>query len=319
MEHRVRLVFDGEDTIDIGCRPNEDVVSAGLRQGVLIVSDCRHGICGACRAFLVEGGYDQLLEHSVHALSDEDEEDGWVLSCRLRPRADLVLEFDYPADRVARLGASRRTARILRSEQCGGGLYRLVVRTMAVQAPLGWIAGQHVLIHQAKSGDVFPAFPADVAGGGLEIDLYLALPHRTHALPLFAEGEMVTLEGPVGEFILRPGSEDLIFLAGTEGLPPAVAMFGSLSRYGDERNTTLIVCDIGLEAEVWLRPLVGTNPRIRFGLDALTEQLAVSHSAQLYLCGPSQLNAAARLVFAGRDAEQPIVWENDVIGNVTRP
>jgi methane monooxygenase component C len=200
MEHRVCLTFEESETIDIGCRSSEDVVSAGLRQGVLLVSDCRQGTCGACRAFLAEGGYEHLLEHSPHALSDEEEEEGWVLSCRLRPQSDLVLEFDYPVDRVARLGGSRRTARVISLECCGDDLYRLVVRTIAVQAPLTWLPGQHVVIHQARSGRSYTAYPSARAETAFEVDFYLVSPQcTTSGAPPFAEGEMIRFEGPFGE------------------------------------------------------------------------------------------------------------------------
>jgi methane monooxygenase component C len=317
MTHQICLTFDDGDTIEIACRPNEDVVSAGLRQGVLIVSDCRSGTCGACRAYLAEGTYDQLLTHSVHALSDEDEEQGWVLSCRLRPRADLVLEFDYPVDRVARLSASRRTARVLRRQQCGS-IARLVVKTIAAQAPLAWIAGQHVILHQTKSGVSYPAFPADCAAGGFEIEILLSLPNQTQVEALFADGEMVTLEGPFGDFTLRPGTQERIFLAAEQALPPAIAMLRSLSQQEPDHNTTLIISDIGLEAESSLRALVGANTALRFGLDALTERLASSRSVQLYLCGPDELNETARSILAAHEPHQCIVWENAMNGDHTR-
>lgn len=238
MEHRVRLTFEGSETIDIGCRPSEDVVSAGLRQGVLLVSDCRQGTCGACRAFLADGGYEQLLEHSPHALSDEEEEEGWVLSCRLRPQSDLVLDFDYSIDRVARLGASRRTARVIALEDCGDGVYRLVVRTIAVQAPLTWVPGQHVLIHQARSGRSYTAYPVARADTAFEVDFYLVAPQRTSPdAPLFTEGEMFRFEGPFGEGRLWPADDDTIFETDDESLRVVAALVRS--RANQMQNKTV--------------------------------------------------------------------------------
>ncbi len=138
------MTFEGRDPIVITCREDEDVISAGLRQNVLLVSDCREGMCGACRGFLEEGRYDSLLTHSQHALSDRDEEEGWVLACRLRPRSDLSLDFDYAADRVGRLDAARRAGRIVALDRLSSSVVRIVVRTLAAQEPLRWEAGQHV-------------------------------------------------------------------------------------------------------------------------------------------------------------------------------
>jgi methane monooxygenase component C len=84
-EHKVALTFEGADRIDIACRGDEDIITAALRQGHLLLSDCREGSCSTCRGFLVDGDYDQLLPHSPHALTDAEEEEGLILACRLRP------------------------------------------------------------------------------------------------------------------------------------------------------------------------------------------------------------------------------------------
>ena len=84
-EHKVALTFEGADRIDIACRVDEDIITAALRQGYLLLSDCREGSCSTCRGFLVDGDYDQLLSHSPHALTDAEEEEGLILACRLRP------------------------------------------------------------------------------------------------------------------------------------------------------------------------------------------------------------------------------------------
>ncbi|HXL63072.1 MAG TPA: 2Fe-2S iron-sulfur cluster binding domain-containing protein, partial [Mycobacterium sp.] len=64
VEHKVALTFEGADRIDIACREGEDIITAALRQGHLLLSDCREGSCSTCRGFLVDGDYDQLLPHS---------------------------------------------------------------------------------------------------------------------------------------------------------------------------------------------------------------------------------------------------------------
>ncbi|SRR5579883_1228967 len=101
-EYQVQLTFFGAEPIQLRCREDEDIISAGLRQGLLLASDCRQGICGACLGFLEEG-QSTLLKYSPYVLSDRDKEDGWVLTCRLRPKSDLRLDFEYSADRVAYL------------------------------------------------------------------------------------------------------------------------------------------------------------------------------------------------------------------------
>lgn len=284
-------------------------MSAPLRQGLLIVSDCRRGICGACRAFLVDGEYDELLAHNVHALSDDEEQDGWVLSCRLRPRSDLRLEFDYPVDRVARLSASRRAARVLRSESACGGFVRLVAKTAAVHSPLTWTAGQHVLINRPGDRVAYRAFPASNAGSSFEVELLLMLPRAFVDAPVFADGEAFVVEGPFGDFGLLPGSGDRFFIAGREGLPPVAALMQSLSNDPGGRATLVFAGERGIEAA--LRMLGGAKPALRFGLDAIADLVGIPQGVQLYLCGPPTVNAAARTVLKTAGAQHVIASEID--------
>ncbi len=90
MNHQVEVTFEGETGFTIECREDEDVVTAALRQGYILLTECREGVCATCKCLLVEGDYDELLPHSIHALSPSEEEEGWVLACRLQPRSDLV-------------------------------------------------------------------------------------------------------------------------------------------------------------------------------------------------------------------------------------
>jgi methane monooxygenase component C len=320
-EYRVRMTFEGQHPIEMGCRADEDVVTAGLRQGVLIVSDCRKGACGACRAFLEEGQYDQLLEHSQHALSEDDEDEGWVLSCRLRPRSDIALDFDYPIDRVSRLDASRRSGRIVAIDRCSPTVLRLVVRTMAAQAPLAWKPGQYVRLELTRAGVTRSFSPANLAGDGHDIEFFIrllpggAFSRTLRAMP--GPGDMVAVEGPLGGFTLDPaGEHDLVFVAGGTGLAPVLSILRQLGAEQPTRRATLIfgaAREDELFATADLQALQVGFPGLRVELAADAAQdswagfrgTAVDRLAALvqadpdhaarhyYLCGPQAMVAAA--------------------------
>jgi methane monooxygenase component C len=237
------MTFEGRDPIEIACREDEDVISAGLRHSLLLVSDCREGICGACRGFLEEGRYDSLLDHSPHALSDQEEEEGWVLACRLRPRSDLRLDFDYRADRVGRLDATRRPGRIVALERLSSSVVRLVVRTLAAQEPLRWEAGQYVRLHLADSGVVRAYSIANWAADDHELEFFVRLlpggAFSDAITNMRGEGAIVAVEGPFGDFTLRT-DRDLVFVAGGTGVAPILSMLRKLAIEGPQRRATLI-------------------------------------------------------------------------------
>ncbi len=70
----------------VDCGKDEFVWDAAARQGVLLPSICFQGRCLTCAAKLVEGTVDQSCADTYFR---EDEEAGFVLLCRARPRSNL--------------------------------------------------------------------------------------------------------------------------------------------------------------------------------------------------------------------------------------
>lgn len=64
---------------------------------------CRQGGCGACRVRVLSGDYTTGKMSRSH-VSDDEEADGYALSCRLFPASDLVIEpaFVTPQERLAK-------------------------------------------------------------------------------------------------------------------------------------------------------------------------------------------------------------------------
>ena len=97
---KYEIVTEDGETVLFDCGSDEDVITAGLRQDVILMSSCREGGCATCKSLCADGDY-ELRNCSVQALPPEEEEEGLVLLCRTFPRSDLVLEVPYTSDRIA--------------------------------------------------------------------------------------------------------------------------------------------------------------------------------------------------------------------------
>lgn len=62
---------------------------------------CRQGGCGACRVRVLSGGYETGKMSRAHVTEDEQRQ-GYALSCRLYPKSDLVLEPAFVGPRRAK-------------------------------------------------------------------------------------------------------------------------------------------------------------------------------------------------------------------------
>src|SRR5699024_4347204 len=74
-------------------RANETVLNAALRVRPDVPFACAGGVCGTCRARLVEGSV-QMREN--YALEPDELERGYVLTCQSRPTSEHIT-IDYDA------------------------------------------------------------------------------------------------------------------------------------------------------------------------------------------------------------------------------
>jgi len=85
----VTLSFaDSDEVIEVsrGINLNEAAISAGVN----ISKACGIGICGACRVKVISGEFDML--HSG-GISEEEIEDGYILSCCTSNQSDMKIEY----------------------------------------------------------------------------------------------------------------------------------------------------------------------------------------------------------------------------------
>src|SRR5687767_9732937 len=90
MGHSIALNFEDGVTRFIESSPGETVADAAYRQGINIPLDCRDGACGTCKSFCESGRYDGG-SYIEDALTDEEAEEGYCLTCQMKPETDLVL------------------------------------------------------------------------------------------------------------------------------------------------------------------------------------------------------------------------------------
>jgi ferredoxin len=73
------------------CEPDTPLLLAMARQGLSKIEvGCRRGGCGVCKVRVLEGRYRCLKMSRAH-VSGAEEDEGWVLACRVVPETDLVI------------------------------------------------------------------------------------------------------------------------------------------------------------------------------------------------------------------------------------
>ena len=87
----VIIELDGkEHSIQVG---SETILEAALKAGIDAPFSCRSAICSTCMAKLEEG---EVSMDQNHVLTDEEVEEGFVVTCQSHPTTDRVkISYDF--------------------------------------------------------------------------------------------------------------------------------------------------------------------------------------------------------------------------------
>ena len=214
---------------------DETVLSAALAAGIGLPYGCKDGACGSCKCKLLSG----RVIHGAHqskALSDADEQAGWMLTCCATPQSDIVLESrqvvgldDFPQVRMP--------TRVISLSRAAQDVIVMLLQLPANQR-FGYRAGQYIEFlladGQRRSYSMANA-PACVMRDGVPVlELHLRhMPGGTFTDRAFTQlqpRDILRAEGPFGTFFLREDSQrPVVFLASGTGLAPIKAIIEQLA------------------------------------------------------------------------------------------
>ncbi|OBY87631.1 NADH oxidase [Pseudomonas sp. AU11447] len=241
MNHKIALNFEDGVTRFIDASPNETVADAAYRQGINIPLDCRDGACGTCKCFAETGRYDLGQEYIEDALTEDEVEKGYVLTCQMRAQSDCVVRVPA-SSQVCKTAQASFEASISAVRQLSESTIALSIRGESLSR-LAFLPGQYVNLQVPgseqsraysfsslqKDGEV--SFLIRNVPGGLMSSFLTGLAKA---------GDSMTLAGPLGSFYLREIKRPLLLLAGGTGLAPFTAMLEQIAERGSEYPLHLI-------------------------------------------------------------------------------
>ena len=224
--------------------PQETLLDAGLRHGVVLPYGCKNGACGSCRAKVLEGDFEQGA-HQPQALRGEDARAGHALLCCATAHSDLTLE--------ARVIAAAGDIPIRKMPCRVSGIERLApdVARLRLQLPanerLQYLAGQYIeLILKDGTRRSYSMAGAPQTAEQLELHIrHMPGGRFTDALfgatePAVKERDILRFEGPMGTFFLREDSaRPIVMLASGTGFAPIKAVIEHMQLKSISRPVTL--------------------------------------------------------------------------------
>jgi NAD(P)H-flavin reductase/ferredoxin len=299
------------------CEPNESVLDAAQRAGLEIPFSCRKGVCGTCKGRVVSG---ETRAFAGDALSPAERAENQVLFCNARPRSDLIIapRSVAKADPFAR---KTTLARVFRLQRLADDVMLVHLRFPA-GIRVKFKAGQHLnlILDNGERRDFSMANPPRESDSAqLHIRHVPGGAFTTYVFEQLRRGDMLKVEVPFGDFVLRDSNKPILFVAGSTGFAPVKSIIEDMMIKGIARDMTLywgarhragLYSDL---PEQWAR----INPRFRYvpvvsDTRAYGMRFNLVHRAvledhpslsgfQAYVCGVPVMTQAAKSEFTAAD------------------
>jgi len=233
---RIRLF---KSDIGFSVAPDQSLLDGALGAALNLPHSCKGGNCGSCRARLLEG--EIYYPHGTPlGLSDAEVAEGFVLLCQARARSDLLIETrEVTTPDQARV--MRLPVRIERAVPLSHDVMGLYLR-LPVAEEFRFQAGQYidVMLPGGRRRSFSIASPPHDARV-LELHVRRVAGGEFSA-PLFdqdARSALLTIEGPLGNFVYRAGAAPMLLVGGGTGLAPLLSILRHVIENGIERDMTL--------------------------------------------------------------------------------
>jgi CDP-4-dehydro-6-deoxyglucose reductase, E3 len=291
----------------------ESVLTAALRQHLVLPYGCRNGACGSCKGRILEGRVDYGV-YQRKALTEEEKAQGKALFCQAKPLTELVIE-------ARTIGAARdipiRTlpCRVQKMERLADDVIVLHLRLPANER-LQFLAGQYLeflLKDGSRRSFSMGNAPHDDELIQLHVRHVAGGQFTDHVFGKMKERDILRLEAPLGTFFLREDSaKPIVFVASGTGFAPIKsiiehALHKGVARpmvlyWGGRRPKDLYMDALARRWPIQYIPVVSDAlpedrwaGRTGFVHRAVMEDFPDLSAHQVYACGvPVMVDAAKR-------------------------
>ncbi len=223
--------------------PDQFILAAGIAQGIGLPYGCKDGACGSCKCKKISG----TVEHGPHqskALTAEEEENGFVLTCCAKPLSDVLLE----SKQVTEAGAfpiKKMPSRVMALEKLSHDVMRVKLQLPANDV-VQYHAGQYVeflLRDGARRAYSMGNAPHTLDAAAPTIELHIRHTpggkFTDHVFGAMKEKEILRIEGPYGSFYLRESDKPIVMVASGTGFAPIKALIEHMQFKNIKRPTVL--------------------------------------------------------------------------------
>lgn len=233
MAYRIALNFEDSATRFIDCNEGETVLDAAYRNKINLPMDCSDGVCGTCKCRCEQGSYDLGDDYIDDALTGEEAEQGFVLTCQMTASSDCVVQVPV-ASSACKLTPATMEAELVAAERLSDNRVRLSIKAVEGALP-AFLPGQYVNLSVQGLDGVDRSYSFSSLPGA-EVATFLIRNVEGGAMGQYLDrakpGDRMMLHGPLGSFYLREARRPILMIAGGTGVAPMLSMLEHLAEQG---------------------------------------------------------------------------------------
>ncbi len=224
----------------IPAKTGESILHSALEHSLNFPHNCRVGACGQCKCRLLQGKVKELTE-SAYILSAEELQQGYILACQSIPKTDIEIEVATEIQTVRTFSAEKVMGKIIQRERLTSDIVAIEIQ---LEKNMPFIAGQYAELSIPGIIDEARAYSFATVAEDSKATFYVREMPNGEMSNYLNTGDIlnksVLLNGPFGDFYLRPAESPFICIAGGSGLAPIKALLEDAFKNNVKRAVTLM-------------------------------------------------------------------------------
>jgi len=228
------------------CEPNQSVLDAAMKAGIVLPYGCKNGACGSCKGTVLQGSV-KHGPHQASTLTPAEQTAGLALFCCAYPQSDLHIQVRV-ISMAGDLLPKKMPARVASLERVAEDVM-IVKLQLPANENLQFFAGQY-LEFLLRDGSRRAYSMANPPHQNQQIELHMRhFPGGKFTDSLFGntqpqtkERDIVRIEVPLGTFFLREDTaKPIVLLASGTGFAPikSIAEHIFFKRIHEQRQIVL--------------------------------------------------------------------------------
>lgn len=223
-----------KNNINFSCSENDTLVEGARKSGIILEHSCLTGRCSSCKVKVDFGSSEEKI--SEIALSKEEIDKGYILSCVRVPKSDMHIDAEDLSD----YGISTPKtlpAKIDKIVELSEDIIKVELRLPPNQI-LNFIPGQYINVINGNIKRSYSIGNSHNKNSNLELFIK-KYPGGLMSEYWFSEAkinDLLRIEGPRGTFFLRKSQafKNIIFLATGTGIAPVKSILETMSTLPEE-------------------------------------------------------------------------------------